>query len=82
MGICRKCERRWQGEAECHCSGCHKHFSSVSSFDKHQAGSGKWKKCLDTEGMKVIGMVFIEERQLWIKESMKEGVGLALRQRV
>lgn len=32
---CDGCHRSWNGAAECHCSECHHHFSSVSVFDLH-----------------------------------------------
>lgn len=37
---CGGCPRRWTGLAEAHCPTCHRHFGSVSAFDKHRvAGS-------------------------------------------
>jgi hypothetical protein len=30
-----RCGRRWEGAVECHCSRCHKHFRSETSFDGH-----------------------------------------------
>lgn len=38
--ICGGCGRRWSGHAECHCSACHQHFSSVATFDKHVTSAG------------------------------------------
>ena len=35
--------RRWAGLAECHCAGCHQHFSSVSAFDLHRLNG----ECVD-----------------------------------
>lgn len=37
---CHGCGRQWTGLAECHCSGCHEHFGSVSSFDAHHRVDG------------------------------------------
>lgn len=33
---CAGCGRRWSAQRECHCTGCHEHFGSVSAFDRHQ----------------------------------------------
>jgi hypothetical protein len=35
--ICHTCGREWTEPSEAHCAGCHRHFSSDSAFDKHQA---------------------------------------------
>ena len=32
------CGRRWTSKRECHCSGCHRHFTAVSAFDVHRLG--------------------------------------------
>lgn len=29
------CGRRWEGNVECHCRRCHRHFRSVITFDMH-----------------------------------------------
>ena len=43
---CHGCGRRWAGLAECHCAGCHQHFSSVSAFDLHRVSG----ECIDPAG--------------------------------
>lgn len=36
VASCGKCGRKWMGLAEAHCPTCHRHFSTVSNFDKHR----------------------------------------------
>lgn len=44
VGLWRcNCGRQWTGLAECHCTMCHRHFSTVSNFDHHRTPNG----CLD-----------------------------------
>ena len=46
MTACRICEREWTSMKACHCTGCHEHFASISSFDSHQDDGGcrtDWK---------------------------------------
>ena len=45
---CGGCDRKWTGLAECHCSGCHRHFGSISAFDTHQGADG----CHDPAALK------------------------------
>lgn len=33
-----KCGREWTGLTECHCSACHRQFSSIGPFDTHRTG--------------------------------------------
>ncbi len=35
--ICYDCGREWTELGDAHCAACHRHFSSDSAFDKHQA---------------------------------------------
>jgi hypothetical protein len=30
------CGREWNSLTECHCRICHRHFSTVANFDRHQ----------------------------------------------
>jgi hypothetical protein len=36
---CRGCGRGWTGVHECHCPGCHQHFSSCQAFDRHRVSA-------------------------------------------
>lgn len=45
---CRDCKRKWTGQAECHCTGCHESFTSESIFTKHQPSG----KCLTPDEMR------------------------------
>jgi hypothetical protein len=38
---CDGCGRKWQGLRECHCYGCHLHFTSVTGFDAHRGERNK-----------------------------------------
>ena len=40
---CGGCPRRWAGMLHAHCPTCHRHFGSVSGFDRHRVNG----KCLD-----------------------------------
>jgi hypothetical protein len=35
LGMCSKCDRRWGGDRQAHCSACCAHFSSTRAFDMH-----------------------------------------------
>ena len=37
------CGDRWTGTSKCHCSGCHRLFSTVTMFDRHRVNA----KCAD-----------------------------------
>lgn len=39
-----KCGRRWSGLGQAHCSICHRHFSTVTNFDRHKPS---YDGCLD-----------------------------------
>lgn len=43
------CGREWEGLVECHCSGCHRHFRTVTWFDLHLvlAADGETSRCVD-----------------------------------
>lgn len=41
------CGRRWVGVRECHCTVCHRHFGSVTSFDAHRVAFGSQIRCVD-----------------------------------
>ena len=70
MSYCPKCDKRWKSKVECHCSSCHKHFKSLSAFDKHFTGRGKFRRCMSASNMESEGMVFLSERGLWIGGAM------------
>ena len=36
---CPRCNLRWGGLKTAHCTACHETFTTVSTFDKHRAGS-------------------------------------------
>lgn len=36
---CPRCNLRWGGLKTAHCAACHETFTTVSTFDKHRAGS-------------------------------------------
>lgn len=36
--FCGRCKDWYTGGRTCHCGGCHKTFSAVSSFDRHRVG--------------------------------------------
>jgi hypothetical protein len=36
MGYCVVCRDRWVSKKWCHCTGCHRTFSSISGFERHQ----------------------------------------------
>ena len=36
---CPHCNGTWTGLTTCHCSSCHRTFSSISAFDMHRSGS-------------------------------------------
>ena len=90
MSICRKCGKKWQGYAECHCSACHEHFRSVGGFDKHRIWLKRSyvksknpnypdtlieirpKRCLNKAEMEKRGMVFLQDRQIWVSSRMSE----------
>jgi hypothetical protein len=41
LWTCPRCARQWSGLAQCHCTVCHRHFSTVALFDRHRAGHGR-----------------------------------------
>ena len=44
---CGRCERRWDGLAEAHCTSCCRHFGSVTAFDVHRTGPVDDRQCAD-----------------------------------
>lgn len=47
MTVCR-CGARWSARALCHCAACHRSFSALQAFDRHQrTGPGREVACLD-----------------------------------
>lgn len=51
MTTCRGCDREWTGLTECHCSVCHRHFTSVKPFDDHWVGVTN-RHCVDPATLK------------------------------
>lgn len=74
-GLCGGCTREWSGMAECHCSYCHEHFSTIRNFDKHIDKNG----CIDpnilttlvTQG-RASGVVWVEEGE-WNPAVLRKG---------
>lgn len=46
-----KCGARWNGLKTAHCGarGCHKTFTTVSSFDLHRSGTQQSRVCVEPE---------------------------------
>lgn len=36
MATCNGCTSTWTGLRPCHCSGCHRTFGGIASFDHHR----------------------------------------------
>lgn len=53
------------GSSICQCGGCGEFFRSVTSFDKHRAGSADARRCLTLIEMVADGMSR-NDRGLWI----------------
>jgi hypothetical protein len=37
--FCAWCDGWWTGLTACHCSACHRNFTSIGAFDSHRGGS-------------------------------------------
>lgn len=37
--VCKSCGAGWNGLKTCHCTVCHRTFSTIAAFDKHRRGS-------------------------------------------
>lgn len=49
---CKTCHRSWAAHGECHCGGCHLHFTSLSAFTIHQrTNEDDESYCLDPATM-------------------------------
>lgn len=48
------CGATWTGKSTCHCGGCHRTFSSLSGFDRHQTALPEhpWVVCRDPATMR------------------------------
>jgi len=55
---------------QCHCTGCHRTFHTVSGFEAHWVGRGDDRHCIDSA---TVGLV--EKDRLW---ATPEGHALAL----
>lgn len=50
MTYCSICSTEWTGLSECHCSSCHKSFSSIANFDDHRTGDyDEGRRCYTEE---------------------------------
>jgi hypothetical protein len=47
---CGECDNTWTGSNMCHCSVCHRTFSTIGLFDRHRPNS----KCLDPARLRVV----------------------------
>jgi len=58
---CGGCDSRWTGLGVCHCSACHRTFTSISAFDQHRSGSHALgaRHCLDPGS---VGLVPVTKR--------------------
>ena len=65
MGYCRKCEKRWMSQSECHCSGCHRQFKNENVFSLHRRGMGKFRDCMTIAEMELKGLVFDKVKNRW-----------------
>lgn len=61
---CRRCSRVWTSRRQAHCTGCCRHFSSVTSFDAHQTAGDTRAVCHDPADR---GLVLREDAhgELW-----------------
>ena len=50
------------------CSACKEYFNSTSAFDFHREGSDVYRRCLEVDEMKAIGMVKNADG-FWIRRS-------------
>lgn len=73
MAICKECEKEWTGLAECHCSGCHEHFKSLSAFDRHMLTEKGNRRCMDIEEMLAKNMVYNQDKRYWTTGDMPPG---------
>jgi hypothetical protein len=77
---CGGCPTTWTGVGRCHCSGCHRTFSTVSAFDLHRRLSGRHGSCVDpaTLARQTGAPVLVEHTGVWTFPAMDAGT-LALR---
>ncbi len=57
---CRQCGKDWSGLKMCHCSRCHRTFSTLAVFDAHQPASTGWD-CQDPAKNKFV----TDDRGIW-----------------
>lgn len=55
------CGRNWTGLVECHCTVCHKHFSTVANFDAHRP----YGHCVDPLEARLGGYSLKEKATVW-----------------
>lgn len=58
---CPHCGRQWTGKRECHCTICHRHFSTVDGFDAHRPEG----KCADPLTVRVRGNPLRAKQTMW-----------------
>lgn len=53
---CGGCSNRWTGNQRAHCAaaGCHRTFSSITSFDRHRSRRGEHGSCLHPESVGLV----------------------------
>ena len=83
MGYCRKCEKRWMSQSECHCSGCHRQFKNENVFSMHRRGTGKFRDCMTIPEMEAKGLVFDKVKNRWggkpdLRYSKKQAILLSV----
>lgn len=58
---CPSCKREWTGKKECHCTVCHRHFSTVDGFDGHRPDG----RCIDPLKARARGNSLREKETMW-----------------
>jgi hypothetical protein len=78
------CGRAWTSLTECHCRTCHRQFSNVTAFDRHQPARGG---CPDPatrrgpDGAPALSAVQRADGVVWVKW-VSETDRVAMRQRI
>lgn len=64
-----KCGRRWVGLRECHCTVCHRQFSTIDNFDAHRVD----ERCIDPAQARVKGDALRDKKTVWGVIYVREG---------
>jgi hypothetical protein len=69
---CGGCPTTWTGLARCHCSGCHRTFSGVTTFDLHRRPRGWHGSCVDPATLATATgtRLLIERNGVWGRPAM------------